>query len=137
MNCEENCLPRNETGINGMPFITTCCSYDLCSFHVSRALKSGLPDVVKTKRINSNYESTFSATSTAIIASNTSFSFSSITGTPVETITSSPSLPSSNTSSKFYNNYYNVLVNFLFSRFLDFNMYNYHYCNWEYSIYYC
>ena len=118
LNCEQNCLPENETEL-GVLYIKTCCSYDLCSLHVLQTLQPSFPNNVKVKRIDLNYESSFSATTTAFITSNTSFIFNSITKTPVKPMfTSSPSpLPSPpssyNNNSKLYKSYYNVLINFL------------------------
>lgn len=118
LTCKQNCLPKNYTAL-GLPYIDTCCSYDLCSLHVLQALEPSFPNNVKVKRIDLNYESSLSATTTAFITSNTSFIFSSITKTPVKPMfTSSPSPlspPSSsyNNNSKLYNNYYNIHINFL------------------------
>ena len=94
LNCEQHCLPINESHF-GVPYITTCCSYDLCSLHVFQEA-SFLGDV-KVKQI---YETSFSPTSTAFITS---------TRTPVEPMFTSSQSSSSNTSSKLHNDYYNVL----------------------------
>ena len=115
LNCEENCVPRNKS-LFGLTYITTCCSYDLCSLRVLRALEPCFREYVELKRIDANYESSFSATSTAFITSNTSFTLSSITRTLVEPMFTSSPPPSpspSNINSKLYNNYYNFLINFL------------------------